>query len=291
MNRVEQSLCEAQAQQSHLQQLDKMLALSMLVSGIAHEINNPNNIAMMSAQTLEDVWCHLEPVLDERYQSKGDFRVGPLRYSELREDLPGLATGILDGLTRIQDTVGTLKDYVQERPSCYIEALDINLVVKAAVVMCSGLVKKTTSCFSADYAAELPQVRGDFQKLEQAAINLIQNACQALPDLDRGVHVLTERHAASGGVLIEVRDEGVGIAPENLSQITDPFFTTRREQGASGLGLSVVSTIVAEHQGRIEFTSTVDAGTTACIILPCCEPCQEPSCDASDTMKTEVDHG
>jgi signal transduction histidine kinase len=111
-------------------------------------------------------------------------------------------------------------------------------------------------------------VRGNFQKLEQVTINLIQNACQALTDQRQAIRVSTHHDAASNCIVITVWDEGAGIAPENLSQVQDPFFTTRHESGGTGLGLSISSRIVEEHGGTMNFESEVGMGTRVRVSLP-----------------------
>ena len=99
-------------------------------------------------------------------------------------------------------------------------------------------------------------------------INLVVNACQALPDAERSVTVGTGFEADLTCVFIEVRDEGVGIPTEALMQITDPFFTTRREQGGTGLGLAITDRIVRDHGGTLTFDSTPGKGTRVRAIFP-----------------------
>jgi polar amino acid transport system substrate-binding protein len=99
-------------------------------------------------------------------------------------------------------------------------------------------------------------------------INLIQNACQALPDIRRGISLSTSYDEKMSGIVVKVQDEGVGIPPEVLPHITDPFFTTRSNSGGIGLGLSISSRIVKEHGGTMAFSSEPGKGTTAEITLP-----------------------
>ena len=111
-------------------------------------------------------------------------------------------------------------------------------------------------------------MRGNAQRIEQVVVNLLLNACEALPDPERAVRVATEHDRDAGVVRIAVRDEGVGIPPEHLARLTDPFFTTKRDQGGTGLGLSVSAAIVKEHGGTLEFRSPPGAGTTVVLSLP-----------------------
>ena len=99
-------------------------------------------------------------------------------------------------------------------------------------------------------------------------INLIQNACQALPDAQKGIFISIQTNEEISTIVIKVRDQGTGIATEKLLNITDPFFTTKHESGGVGLGLSISSKIVEEHGGSLHFESEVGAGTIATITLP-----------------------
>jgi polar amino acid transport system substrate-binding protein len=111
-------------------------------------------------------------------------------------------------------------------------------------------------------------VRGDAQRLEQVIVNLLLNACQALPDPERAVVLATRLDGAGERVVVEVRDEGVGIAPEHLPRLTEPFFTTRREAGGTGLGLSISAGIVKEHGGTLDFAAAPGGGTVVTLSLP-----------------------
>ena len=117
----------------------------------------------------------------------------------------------------------------------------------------------------------LPPVRGNSQRIEQVTVNLILNACQALDGLEQGIHLSTSFDRELNVVTLMIKDEGVGIPPENLAHVTDPFFTTKREVGGTGLGLSVSAGIVKDHHGKLEFRSTLGEGTTAILTLPAME--------------------
>jgi signal transduction histidine kinase len=114
----------------------------------------------------------------------------------------------------------------------------------------------------------LPVIRGNIQRLEQVFINLIQNACQALPDNRRAIRVSTNCDREMSNIVITVQDEGVGIPTDSLPNIADPFFTTKEDSGGVGLGLSISSRIVEEHGGRMTFTSELEKGTKVEVILP-----------------------
>jgi len=129
-------------------------------------------------------------------------------------------------------------------------------------------IKEATHHFSVTLDEALPLLQGNAQQIEQVVVNLLVNALHALPDKERGVTLLTRQTEDGKNAVLEVRDEGVGISENNLAHIMEPFFTTRRESGGTGLGLSVSSRIVKSHGGRLEFSSRPGKGTTALLILP-----------------------
>ena len=123
--------------------------------------------------------------------------------------------------------------------------------------------------------SSLPAITGNAQRLEQVVINLIVNACQALQDKDRAIRLVTRVDAAQQWIALEISDEGCGIDKADLARITDPFFTTRREQGGTGLGLAISQRIVQDHGGRMIFESTRGKGTAVLVEFPV-NPSQDP---------------
>ena len=139
---------EARLRQEQLFRAAKMVSLGTLVSGVAHEINNPVTSALLNTQTLRKVWDGVLPILDERSQKEGDFRVGGMTYKEIRERMPMLLSHIEDGTRRVRDIVTDLKDFARETPSERSDDIDVNEVVLKAVGLVSNLIKKSTNDFS-----------------------------------------------------------------------------------------------------------------------------------------------
>jgi polar amino acid transport system substrate-binding protein len=146
--------------------------------------------------------------------------------------------------------------------------VDINEVLKSAVSLLSNMIKNSTHHFSIKYGNNVPLLKGNFQRLEQVMINLVQNACQALPDSKKGIFISVTFDEQTSKIVINVRDEGSGIPSDTLHHITDPFFTTKHDSGGVGLGLSISSKIIEEHGGSLHFKSEIGAGTTVEIMLP-----------------------
>jgi polar amino acid transport system substrate-binding protein len=262
------ALDELKLHQDKLIQADKMASLGILVAGVAHEINNPNGLILLNMPILREVYRDAEEVLDVRYQKQGDFTMGGLPYSRMRDEVPHLLEEMQDGANRIKRIVEELKDFARQDISAATEIVDFNGVVQAAVHLVDSSIRSSTNRFEAQYATFLPPILGNAQRIEQVVVNLILNACQALPDMERGIFLSTSHDQAAGTVVFKLVDEGLGIAPEHIPHLTDPFFTTRRESGGTGLGLSVSATIVKEHNGSLEFDSTPGSGTTVTLILP-----------------------
>jgi PAS domain S-box-containing protein len=259
---------QAKLHQQQLMQAGKMVALGTLVSSVAHEINNPNNFIMLNAPLLKETWERVLPILDEYYEEKGSFAIGGMRYPEMRERIPRLLSGITDGSKRIQQIVEDLRDFVRRDASDMSQPVDVNAVLRSAISLLSNMINKSTSHFSVRYAEKLPVLKGNSHRLEQVIINLIQNACQSLPDVRGAISLSTAYDEKTSCIVVKVQDEGVGIPPDVLPRIAEPFFTTKPGSGGIGLGLSISSRIIKEHGGTLVFASEPGKGTTAEIILP-----------------------
>jgi PAS domain S-box-containing protein len=259
---------QAKVHQQQLMQAGKMVALGTLVSSVGHEINNPNNFIMLNAPLLKEAWQHVLPILDEYYENDRDFTIGSVRYAEMRDRIPRLLSGISDGSKRINQIVEDLRSFLRRDASDMNQAVDVNAVLRSAISLLSNMINKSTSHFSVNYGGNLPKLRGNSHRLEQVIINLIQNACQALPDVRGSISLSTDYDEKTSCIVLKVQDEGVGIPPEVLPHIADPFFTTKSNSGGIGLGLSISSRIIKEHGGTLVFASEPGKGTIAEITLP-----------------------
>lgn len=261
-------ITEQRKMEKELLQADKMISLGILVSGVAHEINNPNNFIMLNTPLLSEAWDSIAPILEDYYEENGDFNLGRLPYSEMRDEIPKLLNGIKKGSKRIKRIVQDLKDYSRQNIGKINQTVNVNEFIESAISLVGNMIKKSTNKFSVEYGKDLPVIKCSKQKLEQVIINLIQNACQALPDKSKGVFVKSLFNDKSGNIVVEVRDEGIGINEKVLPRIMDPFYTTRRSYGGTGLGLSVSANIIKEHGGKIEVKSQRGEGSIFAIFLP-----------------------
>lgn len=258
----------ARQQQLKLIQANKMTALGTLVSGVAHEINNPNQLILMNSGLMADAWNDAWGILDAYHRETGEFTLGGLPYTEMRKTIPELIRDLHDGAIRIERIVADLKDFARPRASGALASFSLNEAVGRAVRLLSHFIGRRTERFAVDLAEPLAPVRGDPQQVEQVVVNLLVNALEALPDRTRGVSVATFPVAGESQVALEIHDEGIGIAPEHLERICDPFFTTKQGQGGTGLGLAITASLVQAHGGRLNFSSEPGNGTRALVLFP-----------------------
>jgi len=258
---------EAKEIQAKLIQTNKMTSLGLMVSGVAHEINNPSNFILANSRMLANTWDDTRKILYEYYQEHGDFCLGGMPFPELDEHFPQLLSGIHEGAVRIDKIVRNLKNFY--RPvHTRDENVNLNQVVISAASLLQHELVRFTKNFDMNLAENLPVIKGSGQQLGQVVINLLMNACQALPNKNHGVWVQTSYNPETTFVTLSVRDEGRGMSPEDSQKIMEPFFTTKLDAGGTGLGLAISRSIVTEHAGALEFDSTPGKGTIFTVRLP-----------------------
>jgi two-component system, NtrC family, sensor kinase len=246
--RLRQEMEDRAKLEVRLVQAQRLEALGRLTSGLAHEINNPLSVIMASVGFLRSE-------LDE--QLRGGRAVDP---GEMRE----VCSDALIGAERILRIINDFRlasklDGVPQTQVDLREVLDHSLSAASY-----NLSKVEVVC---DLQDALP-VQGSDAGLEQVFLNLLNNAAYALQGRpEPRVNVLA-RVREDGWVVVEVRDNGTGIAPENLGRIFDPFFTTKPPGTGTGLGLSISYNIVSGLGGAIEVESKQGEGSTFRVKLP-----------------------
>ena len=247
-------------------QAEKLASLGELSAGVAHEISNPNNFIMLNAPLLKKGWESALPLI-RTSPDAARARVGDVPLLEFADLAVSLTESIYGGAERIERIVGDLCAYARPSGAGAHAAVDLNNVARAAMHLIEATLRKRTARLELCLSEAPVLVRGDFQKLEQVVINLLRNAADALTDKSQSIRLATRMDETSRQAVIEVRDEGRGIAESDLARITDPFYTTKRGTGGTGLGLSVSLRIVRDHGGTLRYSSKLGEGTTAAVEL------------------------
>ena len=232
---------ELDTKQEQLVQSRKIAAIGTFTAGIAHELNNPINNIYLTAETLL-----------EDHQS-----MSPPECKELILD-------ILNQSERAGDIVKNLLDFSRsEMPS--FSQLNINDVIQKTLKLVKNQVMLAGINTELKVKEPIPPINGNLRNLEQVFLNLFLNAIQAMPD---GGKVTVEVSQENHYIRVDVGDTGIGMQPDQLQRIFEPFYTTKQVGRGTGLGLAVSYALIKKHGGYIEVESEVHKGTTFSIFLP-----------------------
>ena len=256
----------------------RMDLLSILVSAITHDANNSSLLVTLNTSVLRDVWDTVRPILDRYAGENGDFVVSGSPYSLMKDEVGGMIAAISEGSERVQHMIRELHEFIRPPVNDAPEIVNINAVADASLVLMGGVISKATSHFSTALGENLTDVKGHKQRLKQAIVHLLYRACRALPDKSRAVALATFQDPAEGVVVLEVRDEGIGMPVELLQQLLDGAPAAPGDLAGVGLHLPVCRAIAREHGGRLDIVSEPRQGTAARLILPM----------AADTSNREV---
>jgi PAS domain S-box-containing protein len=222
-------------------QSERLAAVGQLAAGIAHEINNPVGIMSSRIELM---------LIEAQEQSLPDSVAADLRVLHRQA-------------MRVTDIAAKLLTFARETPADR-QPVDVNAVVTDALALVEKQLQRSGIRVESRLASDLSPVLGHANTLQQVILNLVSNAGQALGD--HGTICITTAEDGAGRLVIQVSDDGPGIAPDVLTHVFDPFFTTKPT--GTGLGLSVSYGIVRDHGGTIEVQSAGDRGTTFTVALP-----------------------
>lgn len=227
---------------------ERLASLGQLAAGVVHELNNPLTSISVYGE-------HLLRTSRGGGSAAGDFE-------KLRR--------IVESAERMHKLTRDLMTYA--RPIAdESSSLRVHEVLERSLSFCEHVLSEAGARVSQRYDDGSVSVRGVEGQLHQVFINLITNACHALP-AEGGELVLSTRVESEGHVVVRVEDNGSGIAEPHRARIFEPFFSTKREGKGTGLGLSIVRTIVQQHGGRIELFAREGGGTVFEVALPVARP-------------------
>jgi PAS domain S-box-containing protein len=262
-------ITQAKLMEKQLIQSEKLASLGLLVSGVAHEINNPNSFVSFNVPILRDYFKELIPIIDDYARENADLEFFGMSYDGFREDLFKLLDNMEHGATRISSIVTALKEYARKRDKTESKWMDLKAVIDKTVSICHAEIRKTVKSFSIEVPEDLPVIFGDPEAIEQVLVNLLINAIQASDKESSWIRlkVVCEK-SPERGCLIEVSDNGCGMDEKARDKIFDPFFTTKASSSGTGLGLYICYSLVQALDGRIEVESEPGAGSTFRVVLP-----------------------
>lgn len=254
--------------QLQLVQVEKMASLGRLVAGVAHELNNPVSFVYSNVYTLARYRERLARYIGAIHDGvEADEREGlreELKIDQLLKDFDPLIEGTLEGALRITEIVKNLRRLSFVDPT---ENQKVNIAEVARNAMQWVRRSGRQAVVLEDNLPKELLVEGIEGPLHQVFVNLMQNACDAMKTVAQPRITLSGRRLGLQ-VLVVMRDNGPGIAAENLSKIFEPFFTTKGVGGGTGLGLWVTWSIIRDHGGKIEVANGPDGGASFTIILP-----------------------
>lgn len=238
------------ATRQQISRSEKLASIGRLAAGIAHEINNPLTGVLTFAHLLRQ-----KENIDEQDRQDLDL--------------------IINETTRVGEIVSGLLDFARESPLVK-HPLDINDVIRRTIRLVRSQKRFDDIAIEHHLKEGVPKVNGDVNQLEQVLLNLLLNACEAMPN---GGTLRVSTTAQNRRLLLKVADTGCGIKREHLDQIFEPFFTSKPVGTGTGLGLSVSYGIIQQHGGSMEVESKEGKGATFTIVLPCAQDEQLETCD------------
>ena len=252
-----------------MRRTDRLRSLETIAGGFAHEIRNP----LTSIKT----FVQLAP------GRRGDAEFID-RFSEV----------VIEDVYRIERLIHEILDYARYREPKFAKE-DLNDIVSSCLYFIEVKAQSKFITIEKHLAPDLPSAMLDRQQIKQVLLNLLLNAMDAMNDGGGQLSVKTRRLNKADGtwVQIEIGDTGVGISPNNLDHIFDPFYTTKHEsieREGTGLGLTIVHEIIQEHHGYIEVESTVGVGTAFYINLRTHPLGIDVPREAKDYEKTSTAH-
>ena len=239
---LKETLQQLKEAQSQLFQAEKMASLGIFTAGVAHEINNPLNYILGGLTGLEDYFA------EERVQNK---------------KVSFFIDSIKTGVDRASSIVSQLNQ-LSKNNETYEEVCEIHAIIENCLRIINNQLRNRVEIVR-DFTDNEPIVLGNIGQLHQVFISVLINASQSIEN-EGSISISTGKEGEN--VWIKISDTGIGISEENLSKITDPFFTTKEPGKGTGLGLSIAFSIIQAHSGKISFQSELNHGTTVKIILP-----------------------
>jgi two-component system NtrC family sensor kinase len=228
--------------EEQLIQSEKLAAMGQMLAGVAHELNNPLTAILGVTELLRE-----RAGADETTQ----------RQLELTHRQARRAARIVQNLLEFSRPASP-----QKKP------LDVNVLIERTLQLQEHSLRRNQIEVHFQPQPGLPAVMGDGNQLIQVLLNLVTNAEQAIREVRDAGHIHIRMALRAGRIMVTVQDDGVGIRPEAMPRIFDPFYTTKRPGGGTGLGLSICMSIIREHGGSLDAKALPTGGSIFTLDLP-----------------------
>ena len=259
---AEQALANLRETQASLVEAEKLAALGRMVAGVAHEINNPVGSSLTVASSLQRR-CEIFAA----EVARGELRRSSL--NELVDAVTNATSQLVTNLNRASDLVQSFKQVATDRSGIERRSFDLGELTGQVLIGLRPELRRRNLVLNLECQHGLPMdsLPGPYGLV---LTNLVHNAIvHAFPDGRAGTIALKAGASGADNVEIIVSDDGCGMTSEVRRRAFDPFFTTRRREGATGLGLHIVHSMVVDQlEGRLSLTSEPGRGTTVRLILP-----------------------
>jgi len=262
-------ITETKLVQRQLIQSEKLASLGLLISGIAHEINNPSNFITLNIPVMRDYMNAIMPIVNDYVKDHQDFELFGMSYDEFHEDIFRLLDNIEYGASRITSIVSDLMEFARMEDTKKQVWVDIKSIIEKSIGICESQIKKRIKFLNINIQENLPKIFTNSKAIEQVLINLLVNAAQAADKEDSRVKLdVSMDKTSQNDLIIEVEDNGCGMDEKTRNRLFDPFFTTKSLAEGTGLGLYISNNLIEALGGRIEVESEPGKGSMFRVILP-----------------------
>ncbi len=259
--------------QRQMVQTEKLAALGFLVSGVAHEINNPNSFISFNIPILKEYLNEIMSIIDDYAEEHENLELFGMTYPEFRKDVFKLMDNIENGSRRINIAVSNLRGISRTKEKTKMDWIDVKELIEKSVSICRSKINRMVKSFEVDIPEGLPEIYTDSETIETVVINLLINAAQAIDKEDSWIRLnVTLDDSSQNYLIIEVSDNGCGLDEKIKNNIFDPFFTTKPPGEGTGLGLTLCHNSIEKLGGRIGVDSVPDKGSTFRVTLPNTQP-------------------
>ena len=261
-----------QEQQAELIQRDKMNTLGVMVTGITHEVNNPNNLIKINAEVIQNSWHEVLPILDDYYKKHPGKALQNIPYDEMRGLLTAAMEDTASASKRIEKIISGLSTFIRGDETLEMSQCNLPDIIIETIIMLRPQIKKRQVEVLFDEKKPLILFEANAALINQVFVNLILNAVEACDpknfENNQQGEVKIDTSVTEDYVYVIIKDNGIGIKEVDIAKVFDLFQSSKSTIGGTGIGLSIVYTLIKLHQGEISVESEEGFGSTFTVKLP-----------------------